>query len=365
MSINILHVLPRLNNSGVTWYVIDLIANCKKVDDNLEFFVAAQDAELSFKFNSDNRYVLPVASKNPATLIKNAWRIKKICEKHGIDLIHVHSRAPAWSVLLVSKIYHIPYVATYHGAYGQNKMKWFYNKVMVMGKKVIAVSHYIKERVAKLYPIQARNVVLIHQGIDDAKFILTNADHMVVQKIRETLGNFVIFLPGRLGKGKGHCLLIDALIQWAKPVTMLINRPANDKERAYLKLLESKAEKTNVKIIVLEEDQKIGYNLADVVVVPSIKPEAFGRVVLEALVCDRPLLVADHGGVKDIISDQAFLFKPHDATDLKDKLNRLISTDPVLLKSKIGMQKNEVMALFDPKKCAQKMVDVYRQVIDA
>ena len=69
------------------------------------------------------------------------------------------------------------------------------------------------------------------------------------------------------------------------------------------------------------------YKLANIVVSASLDPEAFGRVVAEAQAMGRPTLVANHGGAPEIIIDgvTGWLFKPGDAIDLADKINKVLS----------------------------------------
>ncbi len=360
----VLHVLPKLNRSGVAFYILDVINSCKLINSDIQLFVASQQGELDFKINEDKRITLPLASKNPFKILLNAWRLKKKARELKIDIIHAHSRAPAWSAYLACKILNIPFVTTYHGAYSQNKLKWFYNRIMVMGCRVVAVSQFIREHILFFYPSVKGKIQLIHQGIDIKKYTITSTDHLQIQKLRNDISGKIFFLPGRLSKNKGHLFLLSALIKLQKPLTFLINQPSNLNEENYLKVIEGSAKNSMVKIKKLTEDQKIGYHVADVVFVPSIKPEAFGRVVIEALACERPLLIADHGGIKDIISDPHFLFETQNQASLIKKLTALEDMDSVILKSKVNIQKNEVLDLFDQKKCAQKIISLYEQVMN-
>jgi glycosyltransferase involved in cell wall biosynthesis len=75
--------------------------------------------------------------------------------------------------------------------------------------------------------------------------------------------------------------------------------------------------------------------LADVTVVPSVFPEAFGMVAAEAAAAGSPPLVARHSGLAEVASglEQGYperfrhlaSFAPGDATDLARKLSELVA----------------------------------------
>jgi glycosyltransferase involved in cell wall biosynthesis len=66
---------------------------------------------------------------------------------------------------------------------------------------------------------------------------------------------------------------------------------------------------------------------SDIVIVPSEEPEPFGRVAVEAMMYKKVVVVADHGGLGEIIDDEVngFKFQPKSATSLKDTLIKISS----------------------------------------
>jgi len=76
------------------------------------------------------------------------------------------------------------------------------------------------------------------------------------------------------------------------------------------------------------DQQKLAkvYNQADICVIPSIWPEPFGMVSLEAMSCSKPLIASHHGGLKEIIDEgeTGLLFEPGNSNDLYEKLALLI-----------------------------------------
>ena len=80
---------------------------------------------------------MPLASKNPSVMRKNADRLRRLIRQQGVDLVHARSRAPAWSAYWACKAEGIPLVTTFHGTYSHgNQLKRKYNSVMVKGDLV-------------------------------------------------------------------------------------------------------------------------------------------------------------------------------------------------------------------------------------
>lgn len=110
---------------------------------------------------------LPVASKNPLTILANAGRLTYLIESRKVDLIHARSRAPAWSALLAARRTGRPFVTTYHGAYGEaGPFKAAYNSVMGRGDRVIANSLYTADLISSRQRIARDRIRVIYRGVE-------------------------------------------------------------------------------------------------------------------------------------------------------------------------------------------------------
>jgi len=76
------------------------------------------------------------------------------------------------------------------------------------------------------------------------------------------------------------------------------------------------------------------YRDVDICVVPSVWPEPFGIVALEAMACEKPVVVTRVGGLQHIVDDgvDGFVVEPFDSAALRDRLKKLIE-NPALCRS--------------------------------
>ena len=113
----------------------------------------------------------PAATKNPIRMLANARAIARLAREESVDLIHARSRAPAWSALAAARRARVPFVTTYHGAYGEtNAVKRLYNGVMARGDVVIANSGYTADLIAQRYGTSRQRIAVIHRGVDTRRF---------------------------------------------------------------------------------------------------------------------------------------------------------------------------------------------------
>ena len=142
--IKVLQVIPRLGFGGAETGCYDLAHYLS--EQNCRSFIVTSGGEL-LKYVKKEKvkvFQLPVHSKNPLLILFNAIALLIIIMVYNISIVHARSRAPAWSCLLATKITRRKFVTTFHGTYNfKNKLKKFYNSVMVRSDLVIAGSNFI------------------------------------------------------------------------------------------------------------------------------------------------------------------------------------------------------------------------------
>ena len=335
-SYSVLQVLPHLNSGGLVSGAVEISEALQKTGMNS--FVASAGGRREREITKAGGKVInfSLGSKNPIIMLLNVYKLSRIIKKYKINIIHARSRAPAWSAYFAAKKMGIPFVTTFHGTYSiQNKLKKKYNSIMVKSDRVIAISRFINNHILSNYNIDKDKIVTIHRGINIERFnYLKVADERLISLLNIfniPEDSFVVLLPGRITRWKGHILLIEAIFKLQRSdIICLFVGDSQGRNKYYAeleKILDKFKLKNNFRIIPNQSDMATIYKLADVVVSSSLDPEAFGRVVAEAQAMGRPTISANHGGGSEIIIDglTGWLFKPGDANDLSDKINKGLS----------------------------------------
>ena len=137
--VKVLQVIPRLGYGGAETGCYDLAHFLPEKD--CKSYIATSGGELLKYINKKKVKVfrLPVQSKNPLLILFNIIIISFIILIYNINIVHARSRAPAWSCYLATKLTFRKLVTTFHGTFNfTNKIKKFYNSIMVRSDLVIA-----------------------------------------------------------------------------------------------------------------------------------------------------------------------------------------------------------------------------------
>lgn len=138
----IIEILPELEVGGVERHVIDLSNELSRRGH--EVLVVSRGGAMLRQMSADVRHLaLPVHRKNPFTALRCAGAIAGRVRREGWQIIHAHSRVPAWIACLASRQSGKPFIVTAHVDFG-NKTPWIYMPYRRAGK-VICVSKAVRE----------------------------------------------------------------------------------------------------------------------------------------------------------------------------------------------------------------------------
>ena len=164
----VLQVLPALEAGGVERGTLEIAAALREA--GARALVVSSGGRMAAGLGADH-IPLPVHTKNPLGLWRNAAGLKALIEREGVDLVHARSRAPAWSARSAARRAGVPFVTTFHGAYGAGSAaKRAWNRIMVRGDLVIAVSDFIAAHIQETYRCPPSRIRVVHRGIDAAAF---------------------------------------------------------------------------------------------------------------------------------------------------------------------------------------------------
>ena len=381
-NIKILQVIPRLGYGGAETGCFD-IAHYLPENDCKSFIVTSGGELIKFIDKEKVKLIrLPVHSKNPLLIFINAIILIGIILFFNISIVHARSRAPAWSCLFATKLTGRKFVTTFHGTYNfTGKLKKFYNSIMVRSDLIIAGSNFIfshiKENYTEFLKFKKKFLV-IFRGINvdyfDSSTKLEIDEKKLLKKWEINKEKKIILVPGRLTSWKGQELLIEAinlvkieLGYEAFHVVILGSDQGRDLYKKKLIRLTEQYRLTNqIKFIDHCKDMALAYHVSDIVISPSIEPEAFGRVAVEAQSMEKIIIASNIGGSNETIVDKktGFLFESGDPNDLSKKIINAITMDEVSLKL-IGKEgRKNVIKKFNVEKMCFSTYSEYKRLLN-
>ena len=370
----VLQVLPSLETGGVERGTVDVAAAL--VEAGWTALVASAGGPMVYEVEraGARHLTLPVDSKNPFVMWRNAGRLQRLIADHGVDILHVRSRAPAWSAVAARRRTGVPLVTTYHGAYAAGSaLKQRYNSVMTRGDRVIAISSYIGEEVTRVYGVEAARLRVIPRGIDTDIFnpAAVSAERLIDLATQWRLPDDapVVMLPGRLTRWKGQHVMIEALARLGRRDLRCIMVGSSQNRTGYLRSLHDDIARIGVDDIVHIvghcRDMAAAYMLADVVVSTSVEPEAFGRVAVEAQAMGRPVVATDHGASRETVlpGETGWLVPPDDASALTAALRQALALNAAAREIMASKAMRHVRADYSKALMCARTMDVYKELL--
>ncbi len=381
--VKVLQVIPRLGYGGAETGCFDLAHFLP--EQGYKSFIATSGGEL-LKFVDKKKvklFKLPVQSKNPILILFNAIVISFLILIYNINIVHVRSRAPAWSCFLATKLTFRKIVSTFHGTYNfSNRIKKFYNSIMVRSDLVIAGSNFIFSHIIENYGDfflkNKRKLLVIFRGINTNYF---NPQKILPRKLDKFYkqhnidrNKFIILLPGRLTPWKGQKIFIEAIkllyeksdIPSFEAILLGSDQGRNVYKKQLIDLVLQYRLNNIIKFIDHCEEMPIAYGSASLVCSCSYEPEAFGRVSVEAQSMQVPIIASNIGGSKETIIENktGYLFKNKDPVDLANSIATVMQKKYNILES-LGIEgRKNVLKKFDVDKMCQTTFTEYKKLIE-
>jgi glycogen(starch) synthase len=301
-------------------------------------------------------------------------------EAFDFDLVHGHDWLVAGACDQLARRFEAPLVTTIHATeYGRHQgwvkdhpqayihgvERWITNR----SQRVIACSAYMQEQIADIFAVAPGRITVIPNGIDPADLPQPGAEELA--RLRAGFAapeERLVLLIGRLVYEKGFQLALEAMPRVIKAV------PGTRFLVAGSGTHEEELKKQAAELGLMEHGTFLGwigddvlrslYGIADLTVVPSIY-EPFGLVALEAMASGCPVIVADTGGLREVVPHElaGLRFRPRDPAALAEVAIRVLS-DPDL-EARLVAEAHEHVRRFDWTDIAAQTAEVYADLVGA
>jgi glycogen(starch) synthase len=301
-------------------------------------------------------------------------------EAFDFDLVHGHDWLVAGACDQLARRFEAPLVTTIHATeYGRHQgwvkdhpqayihgvERWITNR----SQRVIACSAYMQEQIADIFAVAPGRITVIPNGIDPTDLPQPGAAELA--RLRAGFAapeERLVLLIGRLVYEKGFQLALEAMPRLiaAVPGTRFLVAGSGTHEEELRKQAKELGLMEHGTFLGWIGDDVLRslYGIADLTVVPSIY-EPFGLVALEAMASGCPVIVADTGGLREVVPHElaGLRFRPRDPAALAEVAIRVLS-DPDL-EARLVAEAHEHVRRFDWTDIAAQTAEVYADLVGA
>ena len=373
----LLQVTPRLDAGGVEQATLDMAAAMARA--GRRSLVASHGGRLQGALTeSGAEFIrLPVDSKNPVIMAANAARLAGVIAREKVSLIHVRSRAPAFSARMAARATGVPMVGAYHGIYGTgSRLKRWYNAVMTRGDLTIANSAFTRAHLMAQHALASAKVVVVFEGIDTTRFDPAVVSPGRVAAVRAAWGlapsdrRAVILLAARLTDWKGQRVAVEAVGRLPERDNTVLILAGGGEGSGYAASIEAAAAvagiSDNVRLVGPCDDMPAAFLAADLVIAPSTKAESFGRGVVEAAAMGRPALASRLGAHAETVvhGQTGWLVAPGDADAWTHAIGVALATEADTRAAMGAAARARAERLYSLTAMCEATFEVYRRVVE-
>ena len=300
---------------------------------------------------------------------------RELLRRFDVDVVHGHDWLVAAAAATLAEEARRPYLTTVHATeYGRHQgwvdkhpLSYIHAVETWMAQRadrVIVCSHYMRGHVADVFGVEEAAVTVIPNGIDPAD--LVPVDDLVALRGRFAPPHEkLVLLIGRLVYEKGFQVALDALprvIRRVGGVRFLVAGSGTHEAELKRQAAEHGLVGHGTFMGWIGDDVLHSlYRIADLCVVPSIY-EPFGLVALEAMASGCPCIVADTGGLREVVpsSDVGLRFRSRDPRSLGRMMERVLTDEA--LRDHVVAEASEHVRRFDWADVAARTAEVYAEL---
>lgn len=280
-----------------------------------------------------------------------AKQIALYAREHSIDMVHNNTAAVLEGIYLKRKL-KLPLIWHVHEIIVKPKaISDFIN--MLMGRyadKIVTVSQAVANHIKQSPFIKDSQVEVIYNGVDNAVYYPMDASS-IREKFDIAQDALVIGMIGRVNAIKGQNDFIEAvepLLEKNEQAVAFLAGGVFPGEEWRLEELDNRIASSSVvsqihRIDYYDKTSEL-YNMFDIFVLPSIKPDSLPTVVLEAMACSKPVVGYNNGGIAEMVVDDksGCLVKPNRPQELSNAISLLLDSSEKREKfGRVGYQRQK------------------------
>lgn len=282
----------------------------------------------------------------PFNLLKSIRAINRILKGRHIDFVYSNTLAVLGAAVW-AKFRRIPHIWHVHELLISPRVvtRGFPWMLRLLADRVVCNSTMTKEWLLHEQPSLDARTMVIWNGLGPRPPVQNTMKNELRKRLDVLDGQLLVALVGRINRMKGQILLVEAAtILWKRGFRnihfLIVGSVFLGQEKLLDNLnrqIASSQAREKIHVMPFTDDVWNVWDACDIAVVPSTEPESFGMVAIEAMAAAKPVLVAAHGGVLDIVEHgvSGLHFKPNDSEAFADEIEKLIHSPQ--LRDRLGL----------------------------
>lgn len=366
--------LFRTKKHGMDMVALELIKNLQEIDKENEYVIFVKPDEDKCLHNTDNFKIVEL-SGGPYPLWEQ-WALPRAAKKYGCDVLHCTSNtAPVFSriplVVIVHDIIYLESISifkkagTWYQKLGNMYRRWVVPSVVKRSKKVVTVSNYEKERIAKFFNMDSNRLSAIYNGVGPHFQKISDQNYLSEIKNKYNLPDHFLFFLGNTDPKKNTKGVLKAFADFNSQSEKQYKLVMLDYNESALQSLLSEIGHPEIR----EHIQLTGYvpniempaiiNQCDVFLYPSMR-ESFGIPILEGMACGVPVITSNTSSMPEIAEDAAHIVDPRKPKQITEGIIKILADNDykdMLIKK--GLERSK---FFSWKRMAEENLKLYKEL---
>ncbi len=271
-----------------------------------------------------------------------ALRLARVIRQATADIVHLGNGVRAnFDGILACWMTRTPCVCHVKGFEKySNRERWAARRVDAL----VCMTEAVRAHCTR-HGVHGRTTHVVYDALDESAFAPQRAAAAVRAELGITNGSPCVGVVGNIQEWKGQAVLVEAMgriIERVPKAHAFIIGGVHRAGTAYSEQLQQRVRELHLDRALsstgFRADVADVMNALDVVVHTSVRPEPFGRVILEGMLLGKPVVASAAGGVPELIHDgeTGFLTPPGDAASLANRLIPLLQD--AAMRERIGRQ---------------------------
>lgn len=351
--LNILHIVYAKEWGGGETAALSMIKEQLKFGHNVIVLLNKKSSSLQKHFSVVENLII-IDFNN---MIKCVLLLHNIITKYDIDIIHTHTGKVIPFVIL-AKIKTKAKIIVFRHNVLKNKTDFIHKCIYNNIDAFICVSKKVYEiQINSINNVLRNRFYLVYNGIDENAFVMES---------KKNLGKLVLGYAGRIDESKGIRHLLEAMILLKDcDVVLKIAGNINNEYAKKLKIFtRNYSLEKRVEWLGFQNNMEDFYTSIDVLIAPSIIPEAFGLVLCEAMYCNCAVISSDSGAQHEIIDNgiDGILLKDVNQTEISKAVLVYYNDRELLYRIQTNARK-KIKKLFTMKSWMNNMNKIYNDIL--